>query len=244
MPSSLSSASAAFAVTPSRAAAGRLGWARGALAACLGVLVAGFLTRWIIGPGSEFHPALPWLMAPVGASAVLVFVFPASPLAQPWPVVGGSLIPAVLGLAIHALVPEPLIAGAIALAAAIMMMTLARCLHPPGGACALLAAMGWPAADTLGWQALILPLAANVVIIVAMGLLLNTLTGHRYPHHPKPGPVLAPGTWAGSYTDEDLDAVLEEWDEVLDVSREDLDALFRQVERRVQRKWLERHTPS
>jgi CBS domain-containing membrane protein len=32
---------------------------------------------------------------------------------------------------------------------------------------------------------------------------------------------------------DDLDAVLEDWDEVLDVAREDLDALFRSVEARV-----------
>lgn len=45
------------------------------------------------------------------------------------------------------------------------------------------------------------------------------------------------GTWAGTYETADLDAVLEEWDEVLDVNRQDLDALFRAVERRVLRRW-------
>ena len=35
------------------------------------------------------------------------------------------------------------------------------------------------------------------------------------------------------YTPADLDAVLEDWDEVLDVSRDDLDDLFRAVEARV-----------
>ncbi|MCH1990933.1 HPP family protein, partial [Achromobacter xylosoxidans] len=60
----------------------RLRMAAGAL---LGVLLAGWLSRWVGG-----HWGIsPWLVAPIGASAVLVFGVPASPLAQPWPVVGG-----------------------------------------------------------------------------------------------------------------------------------------------------------
>lgn len=229
------SASSSFAVTPSLAAAGRLGWARGAFGAALGVLLTGFISRWAMGS----DPALPWLMAPMGASAVLMFVFPASPLAQPWPLIGGNLLSAAIGLIVHAVVKDPLLAATIALIGAIGLMTLARCLHPPGGACALLGAMGSPAMDAVGWHYLAVPLTINIVVLLTVGFLFNNLTGHRYPHHPKPGPVLTPGTWAGSYTDEDLDAVLADWDEVLDVSREDLDALFRQLERRVQRKWLD-----
>jgi CBS domain-containing membrane protein len=49
--------------------------------------------------------------------------------------------------------------------------------------------------------------------------------------------VLPTGTWAGTYASADLDAVLAEWDEVLDVDREDLDALFREVEQRVLKRW-------
>ena len=228
---------ASFAVMPSIAASGRLSWVRGALGAALGVMIAGLLTRWALGNTSQ----LPWIVAPVAASAMLVFAFPASPLAQPWPVAGGSLISLLVGLAIHDLVPDPLIAATLAVAAAIGAMTAARCLHPPGGACALLGALGSPGIAAQGWAFIAIPLAANIAVLVAAGLAFNNLTGHRYPHHPKPGPKLIPETWAGNYSDEDLDAVLAEWDEVLDISREDLDALFRQVEARVQRKWLDDH---
>jgi CBS domain-containing membrane protein len=107
-------------------------------------------------------------------------------------------------------------------AAAIGVMSLTRCLHPPGGACALFACL------YTGSAALLLAaLLANVIALVAAGWLWNNLTGHPWPHHVR---AAAPPP---AYSPADLDAVLEEWDEVLDVSREDLDALFRAVEARI-----------
>jgi len=206
-------------------ATGRLGWLRGALGALLGIALAALAGRALAGAWPDY----PWLLAPLGASAVLVFAVPASPLAQPWPVIGGNMLSALTGLAVHAAVPAPLLAGAVAVAAAIAVMSLARCLHPPGGACALLGAMAGPAVAAHGWGALLLPLAINLAALALAGWLYNTLTGHGWPHH-LPAPQREPDT---RYDRADLDAVLEQWDEVLDVSREDLDALFRAVERRV-----------
>ena len=66
---------------------------RAVLGAMLGVLLTAALSLWV-----SPDPAI-WLVAPVGASAVLVFTAPASPLAQPWPVVAGNTISALVGLA-------------------------------------------------------------------------------------------------------------------------------------------------
>ncbi len=52
-----------------------------------------------------------------------------------------------------------------------------------------------------------------------------------WPHRPVPAPT--PPAWLGHIEDADLDAVLEDWDETLDVSREDLLALLHAVEARV-----------
>lgn len=206
-------------------ATGRLGWLRGAVGALFGITLTALAGR-LLGLAL---PDFPWLLAPLGASAVLVFAVPASPLAQPWPVIGGNLLSALTGLACHALVPQPLLAAALAVAAAIAVMSLGRCLHPPGGACALLGAMAGPAASLHAWAALLLPLSVNLLALAVAGWFYNTLTGHRWPHR-KPAPPPEP---AARYETADLDAVLEDWDEVLDVSREDLDALLRAVERRV-----------
>ena len=209
-------------ISAARRATGRLGWLRGALGAGLGIALAATAAHFVPGPGG------PWLLAPLGASAVLVFALPASPLAQPWSVLGGNLLSALVGLGMAALFPSPWIAAPLAVAVAIAVMSLCRCLHPPGGACALLAALGGPAVAAHGPAGLVLALAVNVAALLLMGWIFNTLTGHRWPHVPKPAAPPPPG-----YAAEDLDAVLEEWDEVLDVSREDLDALFRAVERRI-----------
>jgi len=217
-------------------ATGRLGWLRGAMGALLGAGLAAIVTRLFLGTNAA---ALPWLIAPVGASAVLVFVLPASPLAQPWPVFGGDMLSALIGLAVAHYVPAPMLAAPLALGAAIAAMSLCRCLHPPGGACALVGALGSPAISEQGWHALLMPLGINVVTLIAAGWLYNNLTGHAWPHSLQPVPQPRPESWASSYESGDLDAVLEEWDEVLDVSRDDLEALFRAVERRIQQRWEE-----
>ncbi|MEY4721533.1 MAG: hypothetical protein RIQ46_1258 [Pseudomonadota bacterium] len=210
-------------------ATGRIGWLRGALGALVAIVLAGWITRLAIGAESG---ALPWLVAPLGASAVLVFVLPASPLAQPWPVFGGDLLSALVGVGMGLIVPEPALAAGLALASAIAVMSLLRCLHPPGGACALLGVLSAHA----GWDQVILALACNLAVMLAVAWAWNNLTGHAWPHRlVAPAQPQLPGALR-TYEAADLDAVLEEWDEVLDVSRDDLDALFRAVERRVQRR--------
>lgn len=210
---------------------GRLGWARGAVGALLGIALAATLG---LSLPDAWH--WPWIVAPVGASAVLVFAVPASPLAQPWSVLGGNVLSALTGLVVGHLVGVPMLAAGLAVGLAIAVMIYARCLHPPGGACAVLGALAAAAPDG-GWSGLLVPLVLNVIALVGAGWLYNNLTGHAWPHIPVQAPPMPQGTWAGTYHQSDLDAVLEEWDEVLDVNRQDLDALFRAVERRVLRRW-------
>ena len=219
-----------------RRATGRLGWLRGAVGAVVGVALAAVLASIAFGTDD---PALPWLVAPLGASAVLAFALPASPLAQPWSVLGGDMLSALVGLIVVHFIPSPMLAAPIAVGSAIAVMSLCRCLHPPGGACALFAVLCGPLVAEHGWTALMLPLGLNVAGLMTAAWLYNNLTGHSWPHHLQPVPQPAPDGWLGSYEGSDLDAVLEEWDEVLDVSRDDLDALFRAVERRVQRRWMD-----
>jgi CBS domain-containing membrane protein len=203
-----------------RHAIGHLGWARGAIGAGIGIALAGGATLLLLKllPGTGTG-ALPFLVAPLGASAVLVFCVPASPLAQPWSVIGGDLLSAVVGLAAGHLVGDPWLAGTLAVGGAIAAMSLARCLHPPGGACALLCALGATGKVPWDWTWMA-PIAANVLLLCVVGWLYNNLTGHPWPHRPPRVPhAPQPG-----YTREDIVAVLKEWNEVLDVDVDDLDA--------------------
>ena len=103
------------------------------LGACLGLLLTALACQWLMPHGA----GLPWLVAPLGASAVLVFGVPSSPLAQPWAVLGGNTLSALVGIACLRWVGPPELAAALAVAVAIGLMLACRCLHPPGGASAL-----------------------------------------------------------------------------------------------------------
>ena len=197
---------------------------RAALGAGIGILVVALICRWLHGWAGF---TVPWLVAPLGASAVLVFAVPASPLAQPWSVVGGNTVSALVGIACAHWVADPALAGALAVAVAIALMFLLRCLHPPGGAMALLTAMAGPA--SFGFAAF--PALADSLLLVVAGVAYNRATGRSYPHvaHP-PGALREAGP--RRFTDADLDAVLERYDEVLDISRDDLAALLHAAEGR------------
>lgn len=214
------------------------GWPRAGAGAVLGIALAALMGHLI--PASQ---GLPWIMAPVGASAVLVFAVPASPLAQPWSVVGGNLISVSLGMAVGWLCAQsglgaPL-AVSLAVGGAIAAMALARCTHPPGGAAAILGALAGVAPDA-HLPGPLAPLALNVVGIVGVGWLYNTMTGHPWPHVATAPPQPAPLRTV-TYDRADLDAVLADWGESLDVEPDDLDSLFRAVERRVLRRWEDDH---
>ena len=107
---------------------------RDRLVSCVGALVCVGATGLICSLLLGNDPLLPLLVAPMGASALLLFAIPSSPLAQPWPIVGGNTVSALIGLLVSRYVPEPAIAAGCAVALAIAAMSLLRCLHPPGGA--------------------------------------------------------------------------------------------------------------
>lgn len=198
--------------------------ARGSVGALLGILLAGVTARAVPG-GPEL---LPFLVAPMGASAVLLFAVPASPLAQPWPVLGGNLVSTAIGLAAHELVDDTLAAAAAGVGVAIGVMMILRCLHPPGGACALLAATATPVIEEQGLAFVALPVAVNTVALLLVALAVNNLTGRRYPHRP---PTPAPGPEdALGVGQPDIEAAMERLAQRLDVLPADVVALVRDAE--------------
>ena len=202
---------------------------RDRLTACAGALVCLALTAAACA-FLPLAPGLPAVVAPLGASAVLVFAVPASPLAQPWPVIGGNTISALVGVAVSLLIPWQPFAAGVAVAAAILVMSLARCLHPPGGAAALTAVIGGPAVHAAGFSFALLPVAANSALLVALALVFHRVSGHAYPHRPAPAPQVAREQRAAGFEPEDVDAALADMHESFDIAREDLDLLLARAE--------------
>jgi len=190
--------------------------AGGALGALIGIALVSAISRvWCPDP---------WLVAPVGASALLVFALPASPLAQPWPVIGGNLLAAAIGMLCRMSGVDPAIAAGLAVGLSTAAMMSLRCLHPPAGGTAALMALAGPAIQREGWSFLLRPIALNLVLLVVAGVIWNRMTGHQYPHRPAP---VAP---AERPTLAHIAAVLDEWEDNIDVSAEDLAALMHAVE--------------
>ena len=86
----------------------------------------------------------PWLIAPFGASAVLLYSAPASPLAQPRNLFGGHLIAGVVGVTCYQTMGETWYSITISVTAAIVIMLLTGTTHPPGGATAIVSSCGCP----------------------------------------------------------------------------------------------------
>ncbi|MBZ5791035.1 HPP family protein [Burkholderia contaminans] len=210
-----------------------LGW-RERLRSCAGALV-GIAT---VGATMRLLPGVPGLVpllvAPMGASAVLLFAVPASPLAQPWSIIGGNLVAATVGVACAQWIADPITAAAVAIACAIGGMFALRCVHPPSGAVALTAVVGGPAIHALGFSFVLEPIALQSAILLSAALAYHALTGHRYPHggvRPEAKPQAGGAAPARSgVTRGDLDAVLKRRGEWLDVDPDDLEALLRETE--------------
>lgn len=204
--------------------------AASALGAFFGILATGLVSGAALGAGGW---ALPALIAPMGASSVLLFAVPASPLAQPWSIMGGNLVSALIGVAAAQLIPSPFLAAAVAAGLAIAAMIALRCLHPPSGAVALTAVLGGAPVHDLGFGFALWPVAGNSALLLASALVFNALAGRTYPHRPaKPAtsrPGAAPSARVG-VTDDDLDAALAETGQVLDVGRRDLAELMRRAQ--------------
>ncbi len=180
--------------------------------AALGILLTGWLSQWLAPANTA------WLIAPVGASAVLVFGVPSSPLAQPWSVVGGNTLSALVGTACALSIPDTSLAAALAVSLAIGTMLLARCLHPPGGAAALLVVLS----HNVSWSFAAFPVFFNSLLLVVVGMAFNSLTGRAYPHRHVPDREAPQPTDANRFTRADLDAALQQYNQVLDVDPDDL----------------------
>lgn len=189
-----------------------------ALAGCLGILlIQGILAVMPAGP------QLSYMLAPLGASAVILFALPHSPLAQPWSLAGGLLISALVGYAVGLWVQPAWLAIGLALGLAIWLTALLRCIHPPGGAMAVVFALAAQQQSISLLTALLNAVAALMAVLVVN----NLMPGRHYPQCAPNGARLpALPQPRRSIRHDDLQHALEKFDAYLDISEDDLVSIY------------------
>jgi CBS domain-containing membrane protein len=121
-----------------------------------------------------------WLMASLGASALLIFVLPQSPMAQPWAVIAGNTLSALVGILCFHLLGDLLITLPLAVALSILCMLILRCLHPPAAAVSLIVVLGH-----IGhYRYAFFPVMVDSALLILAGFVYSNLTGKAYPNKP------------------------------------------------------------
>jgi CBS-domain-containing membrane protein len=167
------------------------------------------------------------IVASMGASAVLLFAVPHGPLSQPWPVFGGHLISALVGVSCAKLIPHGAVAAAAAVSLAIGAMHYLRCIHPPGGATALTCVVGGPAVEALGYGYVVTPVLLNVAVILVVAVVFNApFAWRRYPAVLRRAKQMQERETKGPISHENLVYALSEIDSFIDVSEQDLLVIY------------------
>ena len=161
------------------------------------------------------------LIGSMGASSVLLFGVPHGALSQPWPVLAGHLVSALIGVGCARWIDNRELAAACAVGLAIGAMHQCKCIHPPGGATALTAVMGGPAVRSLGWSFMWHPVLLNALVLVGVAVIFNSVfPWRRYPTHlhRRKAATETPLTPAHA----DVVAALRRLDSFIDITEEDL----------------------
>jgi CBS domain-containing membrane protein len=207
--------------------------------ALLCLLWVNAVSRAVVGDSGT-----PLILASMGAAAVLMFAAPASSMASPWSLVVGNLVSACIGVTFQQAIPEPWLAGPLAVGSAIVAMHLLRCQHPPGGATALIAVVGGHEIHALSYHYVLAPVGLNLTAFLLMVILHRRLLAYlanrdavnmhlrkiwaraRSEARPLPGKSTRLGEHDALYELDDIQQALKTSATHLDISPKQLDELF------------------
>ncbi len=185
------------------------------------ILALIFLSRWALPTAGATV-----VITSMGASAVLLFAVPHGQLSQPWAVIAGHGVSAVIGVTCARLIPLPMVAAACAVCLSIGAMHQLKCIHPPGGATAFTAVMGGRAIHELGYHFVLAPVLANAAVMVLLAFLVNSVFAwRRYPaalNRPAHARPAASSADTSAPTHAEVVAAVKSIDSFVDISEEDL----------------------
>ncbi len=197
-----------------------------AVGAFAGIFLIYIVSSFFLGENARFI-----VVASMGASAVLLFAVPHGKLSQPWPVIGGHFFSAIVGVSCAWLVPQPYISAPLAVGLAVAVMHYLRCIHPPGGATALVAVIGGSELADAGYVFVVTPVLINAVALTLVAIAYNNIfSWRRYP-----ASISSSGDSSQNRVpDRTIDHgafvyALSEMDTLIDVTEEDLSRIYNLV---------------
>ena len=192
------------------------------IGALLGLAISSLISWYVLG---DFNA---WYIAPMGASSVLLFAVPASPLAQPWNMVVGNTIAGLIGVTCAMLISNQTEAFSLAVALAIFLMMSTDSLHPPSGAVAITAVLGGESVHQLGYHFIFYPVLLNSVLLLIIAIIFNRMLGKPYPQVAQINTRSKDPTPTQKVTiqPKDIQAVLDQQTQLLDISEYDLQKII------------------
>lgn len=202
------------------------------LACFFSIFIVALITK-TIAPNDSY----PMIVASMGASAIILFFIPSSPVAQPWPFVGGQITSAIVGITCALNIAETSTAAATAVGSSIFLMLIMRCLHPPAAATSLSPIMAGASITSLGYSFVIIPVAVNVFSLLILAIIINRWVMERnYPsplEHEKSRQqrhtVTEPSHSIG-FLEQDFNLAIENSDVFVNMTHAELSVLLSQVE--------------
>lgn len=122
-----------------------------------------------------------YIIAPFGATCVILYAVSQSPLAQPRNVIFGHLLSAFIGLFFLKFFPESNLSIALSVGCAIALMQVCKCVHPPAGANPLVILL---TANSINyeWSFLVFPvLLGSIALVLVAAVVNNVKTDHKWP---------------------------------------------------------------
>ena len=192
------------------------------IGALLGLLLSSLISWLVLGDINA------WYIAPMGASSVLLFAVPASPLAQPWNMVVGNTIAGIIGVTCAMYIPNLTEAFSVAVGLSIVLMMTTDSLHPPSGAIAITAVLGGEAVHQLGYHFIFYPVLLNSILLLVIAIVFNRMLGKQYPQVAQINQRSKDPTPTQKVTiqPQDIQATLDQQTELLDISEYDLQKII------------------
>jgi CBS-domain-containing membrane protein len=138
---------------------------------CVGISLSFGLVSFI-----SYAYNVPLLVAPLAASACILFAIPDAPVARPQNIIFGHAVAAAVGVLSCRFIGSGWLAGPIAITIAVFLMDSLDVMHPPAAATCFLAL-----ASGHGFS-FVLPVASGACVLVASSIIVKRAFARVFDH--------------------------------------------------------------